>query len=59
MAFITQTKSRVDFRRIAGLKTNQSSNKLQQATNQPLQLGGFKAVFFGNFNNSNTTGLKK
>lgn len=55
MAFITQTKSRADFRRIAGLKTNQASNKLQQANNQPLQLGGFKAVFFGNFNNSNTT----
>ena len=54
MAFISQTKSRADFRRIAGLKTKQS-NKIQQAHNQPRQNGGYKTVFFGDWNFSNTS----
>lgn len=55
MAFITQTASRLNFRRIAGLKIQQTHTKKQHASNRPQEPGGYKAVYFGDFNNSNTS----
>lgn len=55
MAFINQTVSRLNFRRIAGLKVQQTQTKKQHANNSPQQVGGYKAVYFGDFNNSNTS----
>ena len=55
MAFINQSISRLNFRRIAGLKVQQTQTKKQHANNRPQQLGGYKAVYFGDFNNSNSS----